>query len=165
VPAIRGEQVAAIAVTEPGGGSDVAAIKTRAVRDVDHWLINGSKIFITNTANADWLCLLAVTDPAAGYGGYTQIVVRTDTPGSRAPRAARRGTARSPPAATWASPSGSGPVARALNQRGRDCSTSTSPLLKPPAVSANLANSLRSGEALALHPHLCAPRWSGERRA
>lgn len=81
VPAIRGEQVAAIAVTEPGGGSDVAAIKTRAVRDGDHWVINGSKIFITNTANADWLCLLAVTDPAAGYGGYTQIVVPTDTPG------------------------------------------------------------------------------------
>lgn len=80
-PAIRGEQVAAIAVTEPGAGSDVASIKTRAVRDGDSWVINGSKIFITNTANADWLCLLAVTDPAAGYGGFTQIVVPTDTPG------------------------------------------------------------------------------------
>jgi len=81
VPAIRGEQVAAIAVTEPSAGSDVAGIKTRAVRDGDHWVINGSKMFITNTANADWLCLLAVTDPAAGYKGYTQIVVPTDTPG------------------------------------------------------------------------------------
>jgi citronellyl-CoA dehydrogenase len=81
VPAIRGEQVAAIAVTEPGAGSDVAGIRTRAVRDGDHWLINGSKMFITNTANADWLCLLAVTDPAAGYNGYTQIIVPTDTPG------------------------------------------------------------------------------------
>lgn len=81
VPAIRGEQVAAIAVTEPSGGSDVAGIKTRAVRDGDHWVINGSKIFITNTANADWLCLLAVTDPDAGYRGYTQIIVPTDTPG------------------------------------------------------------------------------------
>ena len=81
VPAIRGEQVAAIAVTEPGAGSDVAGIKTRAVRDGDSWVINGSKMFITNTANADWLCLLAVTDPGAGYGGYTQIVVPTDTPG------------------------------------------------------------------------------------
>ncbi|MEK7714001.1 MAG: acyl-CoA dehydrogenase family protein, partial [candidate division NC10 bacterium] len=81
VPAIRGEHVAAIAVTEPGAGSDVAGIKTRAVRDGDHWVINGSKIFITNTANADWLCLLAVTDPDAGYGGFTQIVVPTDTPG------------------------------------------------------------------------------------
>jgi citronellyl-CoA dehydrogenase len=81
VPAIRGEQVAAIAVTEPGAGSDVAGITTRAVRDGDHWVINGSKIFITNTANADWLCLLAVTDPGAGYRGFTQIVVPTDTPG------------------------------------------------------------------------------------
>jgi citronellyl-CoA dehydrogenase len=81
VPAIRGEQVAAIAVTEPSAGSDVAGIKTRAVRDGDHWVINGSKMFITNTANADWLCLLAVTDPAAGYRGYTQIVVPTSTPG------------------------------------------------------------------------------------
>ena len=81
VPAIRGEHVAAIAVTEPGAGSDVAGIKTRAVRDGDWWVINGSKMFITNTANADWLCLLAVTDPGAGYNGYTQIIVPTDTPG------------------------------------------------------------------------------------
>ena len=81
VPAIRGEQVAAIAVTEPSAGSDVAGIKTRAVRDGDHWVINGSKMFITNTANADWLCLLAVTDPSAGYRGYTQLVVPTNTPG------------------------------------------------------------------------------------
>jgi citronellyl-CoA dehydrogenase len=80
-PAIKGEMVASIAVTEPDAGSDVAAIKTRAVRDGDHWVINGSKIYITNTANADWLCLLAVTDPSAGYGGFTQIVVPTDSPG------------------------------------------------------------------------------------
>jgi citronellyl-CoA dehydrogenase len=80
-PAVRGEQVCAVAVTEPGAGSDVAGIRTRAVRDGDHWVINGSKIFITNTANADWLCLLAVTDPEAGYRGYTQIVVPTDTRG------------------------------------------------------------------------------------
>src|SRR5262245_9948308 len=81
VPAIRGEQVAAIAVTEPGAGSDVAGITTRAVRDGDQWVINGSKMFITNTANADWLCLFTVTDPAARYRGYTQIIVPTDTPG------------------------------------------------------------------------------------
>ena len=55
VPAIRGEQVAAIAVTEPGAGSDVAGIQTRAVRDSDDWVINGSKIYITNAATADWL--------------------------------------------------------------------------------------------------------------
>src|SRR4249919_3994563 len=50
VPAIRGEQVAAIAVTEPNAGSDVAGIKTRALRDGDDWVINGSKIYITNSA-------------------------------------------------------------------------------------------------------------------
>jgi citronellyl-CoA dehydrogenase len=81
VPAIKGETVAAIAVTEPDAGSDVAGIKTRAVRDGDDWVINGSKIYITNAATADWLCLLAVTDPSAGYAGFTQIIVPTDTPG------------------------------------------------------------------------------------
>ena len=81
VPAITGEMVAAIAVTEPDAGSDVSAIKTRAVRHGDQWVINGSKIYITNAATADWLCLLAVTDPDAGYGGFTQIVVPTDSAG------------------------------------------------------------------------------------
>jgi citronellyl-CoA dehydrogenase len=81
VPAIRGEHVAAIAVTEPSAGSDVSGIRTRAVRDGDHWVINGSKMYITNAATADWLCLLAVTDPEAGYGGFTQIIVPTDSRG------------------------------------------------------------------------------------
>ena len=81
VPAVKGEMVAAIAVTEPGAGSDVAGIKTRAVRDGDQWVINGSKMYITNAATADWLCLLVVTDPQAGYGGFSQIVVPTDSPG------------------------------------------------------------------------------------
>jgi citronellyl-CoA dehydrogenase len=81
VPAIRGEQVSAIAVTEPDAGSDVSAIKTRAVRDGDEWVINGAKLYITNAATADWLCLLAVTDPDAGYGGYSQIIVPTAAPG------------------------------------------------------------------------------------
>jgi citronellyl-CoA dehydrogenase len=81
VPAIRGEMLSAIAVTEPDAGSDVAGIKTRAVRDGDEWVINGSKIYITNAATADWLCLLAVTDTTAGYGGFSQIIVPTDTPG------------------------------------------------------------------------------------
>jgi citronellyl-CoA dehydrogenase len=81
VPAVKGEMVAAIAVTEPDAGSDVASIKTRAVRDGDDWVINGSKIYITNAATADWLCLLAVTDPEAGYGGFSQIIVPTDSPG------------------------------------------------------------------------------------
>lgn len=81
VPAIRGDVVSAIAVTEPDAGSDVANIRTRAVRDGDDWVINGSKIYITNAATADWLCLLAVTDPEAGHAGFSQIIVPMDTPG------------------------------------------------------------------------------------
>ncbi len=81
VPAIAGEMVSAIAVTEPGAGSDVSGIRTRAVRDGDDWVINGTKIYITNAATADWYCLLAVTDPEGGYGGFSQIIVPTDTPG------------------------------------------------------------------------------------
>jgi citronellyl-CoA dehydrogenase len=81
VPAISGEQVGAIAVTEPHAGSDVAATKTRAVRVGDDWVINGSKMYITNIAHADFMCLLAVTDPDAGYGGFSQIIVPTRTPG------------------------------------------------------------------------------------
>ncbi len=80
-PAIRGEMVSAIAVTEPDAGSDVAGIRTRAVRDGDDWVINGSKTYITNAATADWLCLLAVTDPEAGHSGFSQIIVPTDAPG------------------------------------------------------------------------------------
>jgi citronellyl-CoA dehydrogenase len=83
VPAIAGEMVSAIAVTEPDAGSDVAGIRTRAVREGDEWVINGSKIYITNAATADWLCLLAVTDPDAGHGGFSQIIVPTDAPGFR----------------------------------------------------------------------------------
>ncbi len=83
VPSIAGQVVSAIAVTEPDAGSDVAGIKTRAVRDGDEWVINGSKIYITNAATADWLCLLAVSDPSAGYGGFSQIIVPTDVQGFR----------------------------------------------------------------------------------
>ena len=80
-PALRGEMVTSIAVTEPDAGSDVAAIKTRARRDGDQWIINGSKMYITNGLQADWLCLLARTSEEGGYAGMSQIVVPTDLPG------------------------------------------------------------------------------------
>ncbi|MDE0232468.1 MAG: acyl-CoA dehydrogenase family protein [bacterium] len=80
-PALRGEMVTSIAVTEPDAGSDVAAIKTRAVRDGDHWIINGSKMYITNGLQADWLCLLARTSDEGGYDGMSQILVPTDVAG------------------------------------------------------------------------------------
>src|SRR3954471_8836201 len=81
VPALRGEQVAAVAVTEPDAGSDVAAIQTRAVQDGDEWVINGSKLYITNGAQADWLCLLVRTGEERGYRGMSQVIFPTDTPG------------------------------------------------------------------------------------
>ena len=80
-PAMRGEAVASIAVTEPDAGSDVSAIRTRAVRDGDEWVISGSKMFITNALQADWLCLLARTSDEGGHGGMSQIIVPTDSPG------------------------------------------------------------------------------------
>jgi citronellyl-CoA dehydrogenase len=80
-PALRGEMVAAIAVTEADAGSDVAGIRTRAVRDGDEWVINGSKLYITNGTQADWLCLLARTSGAGGYRGMSQIIFPTDTHG------------------------------------------------------------------------------------
>jgi citronellyl-CoA dehydrogenase len=80
-PAIRGEMVTSIAVTEPDAGSDVSAIRTRAVRDGDEYVINGSKMYITNSLQADWLCLLARTSDEGGYNGMSQIVVPTDASG------------------------------------------------------------------------------------
>ncbi len=80
-PACRGEAVAAIAVTEPDAGSDVAGLRTRAVRDGDEWVLNGTKLYITNGTQADWLCLLARTSEEGGHRGMSQIVVPTDRPG------------------------------------------------------------------------------------
>jgi citronellyl-CoA dehydrogenase len=80
-PAIRGEMVCSIAVTEPDAGSDVAGLRTRAVRDGDEWVINGSKLYITNGAQADWICLLARTSDEGGYRGMSQIIVETSRPG------------------------------------------------------------------------------------
>ena len=80
-PAIRGEAVTSIAVTEPDAGSDVAGIRTRAVRDGDEWVINGAKLYITNGTQADWLCLLARTSDEPGSRGMSLIVVPTDVDG------------------------------------------------------------------------------------
>ena len=80
-PVLRGEQVCGVAVTEPDAGSDVASIRTRAVRDGDEWVINGSKMYITNSLQADWLCVLMRTSDEGGYAGMSQVIVPTDTPG------------------------------------------------------------------------------------
>jgi citronellyl-CoA dehydrogenase len=85
-PAIQGEMVGAIAVTEPGAGSDVAALATTARREGDHYVINGSKMFITNGTQADFYTLLARTSEAPGYHAFSLFVVPADLPGVQVSR-------------------------------------------------------------------------------
>ena len=81
-PVIAGERIAALAVTEPGGGSDVAALKTTAVRDGDHYLVSGEKVFITSGMRADFFTVAVRTDPAQrGAGGISALLIEADTPG------------------------------------------------------------------------------------
>jgi acyl-CoA dehydrogenase len=72
-----GEAIAAVAMTEPGAGSDLKNIKTTAIREGDHYVVNGSKTFISNGSMADLIVVVAKTDPAAGAKGVSLIVVET----------------------------------------------------------------------------------------
>ena len=76
-----GEMIGAIAMTEPGMGSDLKAVRTSAVRDGDHWVINGAKTFISNGQNAGLVIVVCRTDPAAGRRGMSLICVEEGTPG------------------------------------------------------------------------------------
>ncbi|WP_299980878.1 acyl-CoA dehydrogenase family protein [uncultured Pseudoteredinibacter sp.] len=78
---VSGEMVTAIAMTEPGAGSDLQGVKTSAVLDGDEWVINGSKTFITNGQHADVVIVVAKTDPDAGAKGTSLILVEAGTPG------------------------------------------------------------------------------------
>jgi citronellyl-CoA dehydrogenase len=80
-PSIRGELVGAIGVTEPDAGSDVASIRTHAESDGDDYIITGTKTYITNGTQADWICMLVRTDPGTGYRGMSLVIVPTDAPG------------------------------------------------------------------------------------
>jgi len=80
-PAIRGDKVAALGVTEPGAGSDVAGLRTTARAVGDEYVINGSKTFITNGTRADFVTLMVKTDPDAGHNGISIIVCPTDVKG------------------------------------------------------------------------------------
>ena len=75
-----GEKIIALAITEPSGGSDVANIKTRAVKDGDHYIVNGSKTFITSGHRADYYTV-AVRTGGDGYGGISLLMIERDTPG------------------------------------------------------------------------------------
>lgn len=81
VPAIAGDAVFSIAVSEPHAGSDVAAIKTTAKKDGADYIINGSKMWITNSTQADFLCLLANTSEGKPHANKSLILVPTNTPG------------------------------------------------------------------------------------
>jgi alkylation response protein AidB-like acyl-CoA dehydrogenase len=81
VPAIRGEKISCLGITEPDAGSDVAGIRTRAVRDGDEWVIDGSKTYITNGHRADFIVLVTKTDAEAGYDGFTLFLVDMDLAG------------------------------------------------------------------------------------
>jgi butyryl-CoA dehydrogenase len=85
-PLARGEKLGAFALTEPSTGSDAAAIKTRARRDGNHWVLDGTKQFITSGGTADVAIVFAVTDPAAGKKGISAFVVPTDTAGWKVAR-------------------------------------------------------------------------------
>jgi citronellyl-CoA dehydrogenase len=80
-PAIAGEQVACIGVSEPGAGSDVASIRTTARRDGGDYVINGGKMWITNGTQADWMCMLANTGEGPAHRNKSLLVVPLDAPG------------------------------------------------------------------------------------
>jgi acyl-CoA dehydrogenase len=81
LPAVlRGEKIAALAITEPGGGSDVASLTTRAVRDGDHYVVTGTKTFITSGCRADFVTT-AVRTGGPGHSGVSLLVIERDTPG------------------------------------------------------------------------------------
>lgn len=86
-PAAKGEKIAALGITEPNAGSDVASIKTTAVRDGGYWVINGSKIFITNGVRCDYVLLVVRTDKGSkGARGISLIIVEKGTPGFKVSR-------------------------------------------------------------------------------
>jgi citronellyl-CoA dehydrogenase len=74
-PSMAGEKISSLGITEPGAGSDVAGIRTTAIRDGDEYVINGAKTFITNAPRADYIVLVTKTDPDKGHDGITLFVV------------------------------------------------------------------------------------------
>jgi alkylation response protein AidB-like acyl-CoA dehydrogenase len=90
VPAISGDAIGAIAMTEPDAGSDLAGMKTTARRFGDEYVINGRKIFITNGARCHWCLVVAKTDSEAGHGGFSLFIVPKQTPGFEVTRTLKK---------------------------------------------------------------------------
>jgi alkylation response protein AidB-like acyl-CoA dehydrogenase len=75
VPGMQGTRIGCLGITEPGAGSDVAGIRTKAILDGDEYVINGSKTFITNAARADFIVLVVKTDPDGGHDGISLLLI------------------------------------------------------------------------------------------
>lgn len=118
-PALRGEMVAAIAVTEPDAGSDVASITTRAERDGDQWVVTGRKLYITSGTQADWLCLLVRTSGEGGHRGMSQLLFPTDTPGFTVSRKLDKLGNRSSDTAELVFDEARVPVSHTIGEQGR----------------------------------------------
>ena len=80
-PSITGEKIGCLCISEPFGGSDVSGMRTTAIKEGDHYVINGSKTFITNGVYSDYLVVAAKTDPSAGGRGISIFIMDRDTPG------------------------------------------------------------------------------------
>lgn len=91
IPGIKGDLIGCMAVTEPGGGSDVQALQTTAVRDGAHFIINGSKTFITNGVNSDYIVAAVKTDPTAKAKGISMIIIDRHLPGVSATKLKKLG--------------------------------------------------------------------------
>lgn len=83
VPMAKGEKLGAWALTEPGAGSDALSIKTRAKKNKDGWVLNGTKCFITNGGEADVIIVIAVTDPLKFHKGFSAFIIEKDMDGFR----------------------------------------------------------------------------------
>lgn len=88
-PCLAGERISCLAITEPGTGSDVARVSTRAVRDGDHYVVNGAKMFITSGVRADYITTLVRTGDDV-HGGLSFLVIERETPGVSVSRALRK---------------------------------------------------------------------------
>ncbi|MGE0713523.1 MAG: acyl-CoA dehydrogenase family protein [Planctomycetota bacterium] len=116
-PVLAGERIAALAITEPGAGSDVAGIRTRARREGDHYLLDGSKLYVTSGVRADQLTVLARTgeDP---HGGLSFFVVERGTPGLTVSRALKKTGWRASDTAELAFDGARVPVENRLGEEG-----------------------------------------------
>jgi acyl-CoA dehydrogenase len=91
----------AFAMTEPGAGSDVARIQTRAQKDGDHWILNGAKLFSANADRADWIVVFATVDTKLGRAGHRAFILEQGTPGMSKPKPERKMGIKAYPSASF----------------------------------------------------------------